>query len=66
MSIAVDDLDVLSREQVCGLLKIRPTSLWKLDKTGDLKPFRIGRRVLYHRVDLIKFVQRQRRHAGKN
>lgn len=44
--------DYLTRDEVCSRLHITPTTLWRLEKKGDIKAHRIGRRCLYSRKDV--------------
>jgi hypothetical protein len=42
--------DFITREEVCKLLSINMTSLWKHTKSGRLKSYGIGNRVLYKKA----------------
>ncbi len=54
--------DLLTRDECCAFLRIRATKLWQLDRDGLLRPsFRLGRRVLYRRLDVEKFLERLHR-----
>lgn len=44
---------LLTREQVCKLLTINKTSLWKHTKSGRLKSYGIGNRVFYKRNEVL-------------
>lgn len=46
--------ELLTREEVCLLLKISKTSLWKWTKDGKVKAYGIGNRVYYKRIELIE------------
>ena len=48
--------EFLTREQVCKLLSFNKTSLWKHTKTGKLKSYGIGNRVLYKRTEVLEAV----------
>lgn len=49
--------DFITREQACGLLSINKTSLWKHTKSGRLKSYGIGNRVLYRRDEVLQAVK---------
>ena len=49
--------EFLTREQVCKLLSFNKTSLWKHTKTGKLKSYGIGNRVLYKRTEVLEAVR---------
>ena len=43
---------LLTREQVCKLLTINKTSLWKHTNSGRLKSYGIGNRVFYKKNEV--------------
>ena len=45
--------ELLTREEVCKLLTINKTSLWKHTKSGRLKSYGIGNRVFYKRNEVL-------------
>jgi excisionase family DNA binding protein len=47
-----DEGEFLTRDEVCSRLHITTTTLWRLEKKGDIKAHRIGRRCLYSRKDV--------------
>jgi len=48
---------LLSRVQAMEFLGgISPSTLWRLEHQGSLKPIRIGRRVLFRQEDLDRLV----------
>jgi predicted DNA-binding transcriptional regulator AlpA len=49
--------EFLNRDEVCKLLSINKTSLWKHTKSGRLKSYGIGNRVLYKRLEVIEAVK---------
>jgi predicted DNA-binding transcriptional regulator AlpA len=49
--------DLITRDQACELLHINKTSLWKHTKSGRLKSFGIGNRVLYKRSEILESVK---------
>jgi excisionase family DNA binding protein len=49
--------EFLNRDEVCKLLSINKTSLWKHTKSGRLKSYGIGNRVLYKRSEVIEAVK---------
>ena len=44
---------LLTREEVCKLLTINKTSLWKHTKSGRLKSYGIGNRVFYKKNEVL-------------
>ncbi|HLF52557.1 helix-turn-helix domain-containing protein [Flavobacterium sp.] len=49
--------DLMTRKQVCTLLSINFTTLWKHTKSGKLKSFGIGNRIFYSRLQVIEAVK---------
>jgi hypothetical protein len=49
--------DLVTRLQVCQLLSINKTSLWKHTKSGKLKSYGIGNRVYYKRSEVLAAVK---------
>lgn len=49
--------DFITREEVCKILSINLTSLWKHTKSGRLKSYGIGNRVLYKRSEILLAVK---------
>jgi excisionase family DNA binding protein len=49
--------EFITREQACELLSINKTSLWKHTKSGRLKSYGIGNRVLYRRDEVLQAVK---------
>lgn len=49
--------ELMTRDEVCKLLSINKTSLWKHTKTGKLNSYGIGNRVLYKRSEIILAVK---------
>ena len=49
--------DLMTREAVCKLLSINKTTLWKHTKTGKLKSYGIGNRVMYKRSEVLEAVK---------
>jgi len=47
---------VLNRKEAADFLSICLTTLWKLGKSGQLKPRRINSKVYYLKSDLINFL----------
>ena len=47
---------LLTREEVCKLLTINKTSLWKHTKSGRLKSYGIGNRVFYKRNEVLESI----------
>lgn len=49
--------DLLTRDEVCRLLNFNKTSLWKHTKSGRLKSYGIGNRVLYKKSEVLEAVK---------
>ena len=49
--------DFLTRDEVCKLLSINKTTLWKHTKTGKLCSFGIGNRVMYKKSQVLEAVK---------
>ena len=51
--------EYLTLKEVSDLLKVHPNTLRNWDKSGILKPIRIGERKIrrYKKTDVIKFVE---------
>lgn len=47
---------LLTREEVCELLDINLSTLWKYTKKGKLKGYGIGRRVYYKKNEIINSI----------
>lgn len=48
------EVELLNREEVCKMLSINKTTLWKYTKMGKLKSYGIGNRVLYKRNEVLE------------
>lgn len=53
----VNNNELLTREEVCKLLSISKTTLWKKTKSGELISYAIGNRILYKKVEVLKSLQ---------
>lgn len=51
------DRDLMTRKEVCALLSINFSTLWKHTKSGKLKSSGIGNRVFYSRVQVLEAVK---------
>ncbi len=49
--------DLLTRDEVCKLLSINKTSLWKHTKSGKLLSYGIGNRVYYKRSEVLEAIK---------
>ena len=49
--------DLMTREAVCKLLSVGKVTLWKHTKTGKLKSYGIGNRVMYKRNEVLEAVK---------
>lgn len=58
--------DLLTRAEVADFLRCGSTKLWELEKDGLLRPtFRLGRRPLWRRQDVLRFVEQMARNQKK-
>lgn len=49
--------ELLTREEVCKLLSINKTTLWKHTKSGKLKSLGLGNRVYYKKSEVLEAVK---------
>lgn len=49
--------DLMTRKEVCALLSINFSTLWKHTKSGKLLSFGIGNRVFYSRKQVLEAVK---------
>lgn len=49
--------EYIKRDEACELLSINLSSLWKHTKSGKLKSYGIGNRVLYKRAEVLEAVK---------
>lgn len=49
--------ELLTRDQVCKLLSINKTTLWKHTKSGKLKSLGLGNRVYYKKSEVLEAVK---------
>lgn len=49
--------DLMTRKEVCDLLRINFSTLWKHTKSGKLKSFGLGNRVFYSREQVLQAVK---------
>jgi len=52
-----DENEFISIEETCELLRLNKTSIWKHTKSGKLKSYGIGNRVLYKRSEVLEAVK---------
>jgi len=48
--------ELLTRDEACSLLRVSPATLWRCAIEGKLKSVNIGRKVLYRRAELDRFI----------
>lgn len=46
--------ELMTRDEVCKMLSFNKTSLWKHTRSGKLKSYAIGNRVLYKRSEVLE------------
>ena len=61
--MAQDLLDYQATAQLLG--GVSPKTVRRLVRNGTLRPVRIGRRVLFSRVDVERLLTRDRLHTGE-
>lgn len=49
--------DLMTREAVCKMLSISRVTLWKHSRSGKLKSYGIGARVMYKRSEVLQAVK---------
>ena len=49
--------EFMTRDEVCALLNFNKTSLWKHTKSGRLRSYGIGNRVLYKKCEVLEAVK---------
>lgn len=49
-----DGITLLSREQVCNLLQIDPSTLWHWQNKGKVKAYGIGNRKYYKKHEILE------------
>lgn len=52
-----DENDFITIEETCKLLHLNKTSIWKHSRSGKLKSYGIGNRVLYKRSEVLGAVK---------
>ena len=52
--------DLMSREDVMGLLKVSGVTLSRYTKTGRLTFYRIGRRLLFDRTEILNEIRKSK------
>jgi excisionase family DNA binding protein len=58
-----DTLQLYSVEQVAGLLQVDASNLRRLANKGEIGSVRIGKRILFHRQDVMRFIRASHRPA---
>lgn len=53
-SSTLSDNELMTREDVCELLQINKSTLWKRTKNGRLQAYGQGRRVYYKRSEVLE------------
>ena len=54
--VSTTDNDYLTREQVCALLSINKTTLWKHTKSGKLLSYGLGNRIYYSKKEVLNAI----------
>jgi len=52
-----DDGKYMTRDEVCAMLHITYTTLWRMEKRGEIRAHKIGRRSLYAKADVEALVK---------
>jgi hypothetical protein len=53
-AITQSENELMTRVEVCKMLSFNKTSLWKHTRSGKLKSYAIGNRVLYKRTEVLE------------
>lgn len=56
----------LTRDEVCDLLHITPTTLWRKEKEGVIHKYKMGRRNLYSKREVSNLFAAVTEVTGKN
>ncbi len=48
------DKQLMTREEVCDLLQINKSTLWKRTKTGKIQSYGLGRRIYFKRSEVME------------
>lgn len=54
-------MQLVDRVEAASRIGVSKVLLWRLDKSGELNPIRIGARVLYDPTDIERFVSQRKR-----
>jgi excisionase family DNA binding protein len=52
-----DTLQLYTVEQVAGLLMVDPSLVRRKARAGEIGSVRIGKRILFHRQDIMRFIR---------
>lgn len=55
--LKTEESELISIDEVCELLHINRTSVWKHTQSGKLNSYGIGKRVLYKRSEVLEAVK---------
>lgn len=55
----------ITRKDACEILGVAPSTLWRWNKEGYLKPVRIGAKVLYKRSDIDRLLSNKEEKGGE-
>ncbi len=53
-----DDAEYLTRDELCARLHITYTTLWRMEKRGDIQAHKIGRRNLYSKQEVDSLISK--------
>lgn len=56
MASSVDDLDLMTVEEVCALLKVRKWFVYDAVSSGRLVAVKLGRSLRFRRRDIARFI----------
>ena len=56
-SLPMEYGSLISKKDVMNVLDVSHTTLWKWEKSGYLKPVKIGKRIFYRREDLVRLTK---------
>lgn len=52
-----DTEETMTQKEVCQLLKITLTTLWRKRDKGEIPSIKVGRRVLFKKSDVLKYLK---------
>ena len=60
-----DDREVLTVKEVCDLLRVHPTTLYKMARQGKIPSFRVGNEWRFRKDAIMRWLSEKSEGAGK-